>query len=78
MSDSTVSPFRQDPLSRCRVRVHTALAIVEDGSYGLLKFEDVARLLIMALDDIAELEQGQAAPQGLDWNEYPALAEEGR
>ncbi|MET0466771.1 MAG: hypothetical protein ABW007_26660 [Chitinophagaceae bacterium] len=78
MGDSTVSPFRQDPLSRCRVRVHTALAIVEDGSYGLLKFEDVARLLIMALEDIAEIEQGADTPQALDWNEYPALAEESR
>jgi hypothetical protein len=78
MAEASISPFRQDPLSRCRVRVHTALAIVEDGSYGLLKFEDVARLLIAALEDIAELEQGTNAPQALDWNEYPALAEEGR
>ena len=77
MSDS-VSPFKQTPLNRCRIRVHTALAIVEDGSYGLLRFEDVARLLIAALDDIAEIEQGTDAPRTLDWNEYPALAEESR
>ncbi|MET0626753.1 MAG: hypothetical protein ABW250_27720 [Pyrinomonadaceae bacterium] len=43
-----------------------------------MKSEDIARLLIMALEDIAELEQGANAPQTLDWNEYPALAEESR
>lgn len=68
-----VSPFRQDALSRCRVRVSTALAIVEDGTYGLLKFEDAAHLLSMALDDIAELEgQRDGAAGGLNWNEHRA------
>lgn len=79
MSDS-VSPFRQDPLSRLYVRVSTALAILEDGSYGLLKFEDSIRLLILAVGDIDELKlaQGERPAVGLDWNEYPALAEESR
>ena len=74
MIDS-VSPFRQDPLSRLYVRVSTALAILEDGSYGLLKFQDAVRLLIMAVGDIDELKlaQGERPVTGIDWNEHAAV-----
>ena len=74
MCDS-VSPFRQDPLSRLYVRVSTALCILEDGSYGLLKFEDAIRLLIMAVGDIDELKLARGEPPvtGINWNEQAAL-----
>ena len=75
MSDDSVSPFRQDPLSRLYVRVSTALAILEDGSYGLLKFQDAVRLLIMAVGDIDELKlaRGEQPVTGINWNEHAAV-----
>ncbi|MET0646403.1 MAG: hypothetical protein ABW208_07255 [Pyrinomonadaceae bacterium] len=74
-TEATISPFRQDPLSRLYVRVSTALAIVEDGSYGLLKFEDVARLLEMAVGDIDELKlaRDEKPEVGINWNEHAAV-----
>lgn len=74
MCDS-VSPFRQDPLSRLYVRVSTALAILEDGSYGLLRFEDGIRLLILAVGDIDELKlaRGEQPVTGINWNEHAAV-----
>jgi hypothetical protein len=71
-----VSPFRSDPLSRLNVRIHVALAILEDGAYGLLKYEDAARLLCMALGDVDELKAArgeQPIVGGLDWNEHATL-----
>ena len=77
MTDETrvVSPFRQDPLSRLYVRVSTALAILEDGSYGLLKFQDAVRLLILAVGDIDELKlaKGERPATGISWNEHAGL-----
>ena len=71
----TVSPFRQDPLSRLYVRVITAACILEDGSYGLLRHEDALRLLIMALGDIDELKLAKGEPPmtGINWNEHAAV-----
>jgi hypothetical protein len=71
-----VSPFRSDALSRLNVRIHVALAILEDGSYGLLKYEDAARLLCAALGDVDELKLAkgeQPLVGGLDWDEHAAL-----
>lgn len=76
MAEASISPFRQDPLSRLNVRIHVALAILEDGSYGLLKYEDAARLLCMALGDVDELKQAkgeQPLVGGLNWDEHAAL-----
>lgn len=75
MAEASVSPFKQDPLSRLYVRVSTALAILEDGSYGLLKFEDSIRLLILAVGDIDELKLvwGEQPVTGINWNEHAAV-----
>jgi hypothetical protein len=75
MAEASVSPFRQDPLSRLYVRVMTAACILEDGSYGLLKYEDALRLLIMAVGDIDELKlaRGEQPVTGINWNEHAAL-----
>ena len=75
MNDDSVSPFRQDPLSRLYVRVSTALAILEDGSYGLLKFQDAVRLLILAVGDIDELKlaRGEQPVTGINWDEHAAV-----
>ena len=76
-SPVTILPHSKYIMARRQINI--ALAVIEDGSYSLLTFENVVDILNSALTNLDEghlVERGQdEAVRGLDWNAYESLTE---